>query len=461
MADLQLFAHPLATRGPTGIDDTGQQWLDGERPLEWDEGAAYHHQFGPGGRKLIQKDDCLGWLDQTAAWDEEDEHTGDILLHPSFAEERSLSPDFFERPNEAWRSSQFYQSDHMASLGESSQLMDALKSGLPLTVIEQYDANIFSKQIFPLTGQEIVLEEDRRLIPSILRKLCEADMWKLTDESEDANPVGDIRRRWKLARRGANGYNFYLKWMLSRRDVCKGLFPQLSNLSWYLDGVKNWYKVGRVWVRGTMGITGLQHMVNELWGPGYVLHQRNPESWFNRAVTQGPDRMLHMTLKCQHADHSQREGREDSRCTECSMTARILDMGYVSTAYFIRFVEPQYLVDVFGSIYPSGCNDFHKHIYWLMEHITTCNLHMLKTEENPPDYAAISARNRPCFAKYDAFVKATDVRLMAAARKRLASHTSHQRELMLSEGSLFDSFEGEPSMDLRGEQQEVGWDINW
>ena len=96
-----------------------------------------------------------------------------------------------------------------------------------------------------------------------------------------------------------------------------------------------------------------------------------------------------------------------------------------------------------------------------MEHITTCNLHMLKTEENPPDYAAISARNRPCFAKYDAFVKATDVRLMAAARKRLASHTQHQGELMLSEGSLFDSFEGEPSTDMRGEQQEFSWDINW
>lgn len=472
MADLQLWGHPLVTHGPIGVDDTGQQWLNGERPVEWNEGEACRYQFGADGGKLTTKDDWLGWLDQSAGWDAEDERTGDILLHPTFAEERASSPDPFERPNESWRHSEFYQSDRMASLGESSQLEEALKSGLPLTTVEQYDSNIFSKQLFPMTGQEIVLEEDRRLVPSILRKLSEADMWELIDGglslgidgAGDAAPVGDIRRRWKLARKGANGYNFYLRWMLSRRDVCKRLFPQLSNLLWYLNSVKDWCKVGRVWVRGTMGITGLQLMVRQLWGPGYSLHQRCPESWFYQASRPGPDRILHMTLKCHHTEISQREGREDSRCTECCMTARLFDMGYISTAYFIRFIETQYLVDVFDSVYPSACSDFHKHIYWLMGHITNCSLHMFheNIENNPPDFAAIAMRNRPCFAKYDAFVKATDVMLLAAARKRLASHTPHQRELLLSEGSLFDyDFEGEPSTDLRGEQQEFYWDINW
>ena len=466
MADLQLWSHSLVTRGPIGIDDTGQQWLNGERPLEWDEQAACRRQFGADGWKLTTKDDELGWLDDglSTGWNAEDERTGDILLHPGFAEERASSPDPFERPNESWRQSEFFQSDRNASLGESSQLVEALKSGLPLTTVEQYDSNIFSKQLFPTTGQEIVLEEDRRLVPSILRKLSEADMWELIDGTTDANPVGDIRRRWKLARRGPNGYNFYLRWMASRREVCKRFFPQLSNLLWYLDGVGgvDWYKVGRVWVRGSMGITGLQLMVKELWGPGYILHQRCPESWFNRATKRGPDRILHMTLKCHHIGNSHWEGREDSRCTECCMTARLFDMGYVSTAYFIRFIEAQYLVDVFDSVYLSACSDFHKHIYWLMEHITHCGLHMLQAEDNPPDYAAISVRNRPCFAKYDAIVKATDAKLLAAARKRLASHTMHQKELLLSEGSLFDyDFEGEPSTDLRGEQQEFHWDVNW
>ena len=461
MADLQLFLHPLATQGPTGIDDTGQHWLDGERPYEWVEGRAREVQHGARGRLQTQKDDHLGWMDQGGMWMEE-EQSGDFLLHPSFAHERGDSPDMFEQPNEHWRNSEFYQSDWGTSLGETSQLQEALKSGLPLTVVEQYDANIFSNQLFPLTGQEIVLEEDRRLIPSALRKLRDTEMWDLTDRTAESEPVGDIRRRWRLARRGANGFQFYLNCMRERRVVCKRFFPGLHNLLWYLGSVKEWLKVGRVWIRGTMGITGLQLMICELWGPGYVLHQRRADSWFNRAVMQGPDRILHLTMKCHHTDSTQPEGAEGSKCFQCSMTSRIFEMGLVSTAYFFRFIEPQYQVDVFENIYPSACSDFHNQICWLMDHLTNCGLHGWQIGINPADLATISIRNQPCFAKYDAIVKASDVRHTARARNHLATHTLYQRELMLTEGLLLDpDFENEPSVDLRGEDGQFRWDINW
>ena len=34
MADLFVFEHPLALFGPTGIDDNGEEWLNGERPRD-------------------------------------------------------------------------------------------------------------------------------------------------------------------------------------------------------------------------------------------------------------------------------------------------------------------------------------------------------------------------------------------------------------------------------------------
>ena len=250
MADLELFAHPLVTDGPTGIDDNGEQWLNGERPYQRLEWSALRRQYGERRGDLVKKDDWLGWLNEETFWEVEDEFTGDALLQPAFYQKRSQSPDLFndERPGETWRNSDFFQSDRPATLLECSQLEEALKSGLPMTSVEQYDAQIFSKQLFPHIGQEIVVEEDRRVLPSRLRMLTQSGMEKLSAAAQEEDPVGGIYLRWKLARKGpnGNGFDFYLKWLRSRRGVCRRFFPGLSNLHWYLDSVEEWLRVGGV-----------------------------------------------------------------------------------------------------------------------------------------------------------------------------------------------------------------------
>ena len=37
MVNVQFFLHPLVSEGPNGEDDIGEHWLDGERPLRWEE----------------------------------------------------------------------------------------------------------------------------------------------------------------------------------------------------------------------------------------------------------------------------------------------------------------------------------------------------------------------------------------------------------------------------------------
>ena len=113
MADLELFAHPLVTEGPIGIDDNGEQWLNGERPYQRLEERALRRQYGERRRDLVKKDDWLGWLNDETFWEVEDEFSGDALLQPAFYQKRSQSPDMFidERPGETWRNSGFFQSD--------------------------------------------------------------------------------------------------------------------------------------------------------------------------------------------------------------------------------------------------------------------------------------------------------------------------------------------------------------
>lgn len=463
MADLELFAHPLVTEGPIGIDDNGEQWLNGERPYQRLEERALRRQYGERRRDLVKKDDWLGWLNDETFWEVEDEFSGDALLQPAFYQKRSQSPDMFidERPGETWRNSDFFQSDRPASLLESAQLEEALKCGLPLTVVEQYDSEIYSRQLFPRIGQEIVLDEDRRLLPSSLKRLTHSGMEKLYASTQEDDPVGGIYLRWKLARRGVDGFDLYLKWLRSRRAACRRFSPALHNLLWYLNNTEEWLRVEGLWVRGSMAISGLQLMLCKLWGVGYALHQRQAGSWFRRAVEPGPERILHMTIKCQHADSEELEGVEGSRCFQCSKIARIFEMGYVATAYFLRYIEPQFASDVFAQIYPTACVEFHSQIYWLMQHLTNCSrLCSTLTRNASPNAIALA---QPCFYEHDELVKASDAKLTAMARKRLAAHTTHQCELFLTEGCLEDSdYEGEPpSLDTRGEDAAFHWDINW
>ena len=464
MADLQLLDHPLVRAGPTGIDDTGQEWLNGERPMLWREGDAHRRQFGKRGEKMVQKDDWVGWLDGSQHPNEEidGEDMANLVLQPGFAAEREPIVDPFERPGESWRITEFYQSDRRTSMGEGSQPEEVLNAGLPLTTVQQFDCSIFSRKIFPTIGQEIVLEEDRRILPEVLRKLNMKDAQELTERTTDQKSVGEIAWRWRLSRKGRSGFPTYAKWMRTRRAACRWKFPGLQNLLWYLDSTKTWMRIGRISVRGTMSVTGLQLLIAELWGPGYSLHQRREGSWFNRATAGGPDRILHLTLKCQHTDSTQAEGVEGSRCWMCGMVCRLFEMGFIDTAHFFRYIEPQHMLDVFENIYSFACRNFHEQIFNLITHLGDCDMHHSDGygEELTPE--AASRQNRACFSKHDASVKAADVRLMAQARKRLAWHTDYTRELLLCEGSVLDSaYEQEASIDMRGEDDWFDWDVNW
>ena len=465
MADLEVFLHPLATRGPVGVDETGQEWLNGERAIEWGEAEVWGVQFQEEGRLMEQKDDWVGWLesgDQLPGWYEDEEDTFTFaLFQPGFAAERVDTPEMFERPGESYRALNFHQADYRCSLGEGSQLEETHKSGLPLTCVEQYECGIYSRKIYPTIGQEIVLEEDRRILPRILRLLTGAEAQELYDEH--GGSIGDMALRWKLSRKGRGGFGFYLRWMQTRRAACRHFFPGLHNLLWYLEATKTWITLGGVSLRGTMSITGLQLVLTELWGPGYILHQREDGSWFRRASIAGPDRILHLTLKCQHTDSSQAEGVEGSRCWMCGMVVRLFEMGYTETSHFCRYIEPQYMADVFEYIYPSACVEFHKQINDITTHLTNCTLHRLQPHDVGLTPREIAHRNRACFSNHDAAVKSSDVALMASARKRLATHTRHERELLLTEGCVLDSDyeQQEPSIDARGEDGCFYWSVNW
>ena len=461
MADLQLYHHPLSTQGPTGNDNTGEEWLNGERPMHWPEEEAWSIKFSERGMRMDEKDDALGVLDDGPEPQYPDEtvegHSHDFLLQPGFAAERVESPDIFERSAETWRNTNYFQADRGASLGEESQVEEASKSGLPLTTVEQYDCGIFSRQLFPLIGQEIVLGEDQRVLPASLRQLSAEDV---QDYSVEDYSIGEVGWRWTLSKKGRNGFRTYLRWMRSRRAVCKRYFPGLHNLSWYLESTNDWIRVGRTSVRGTFAITGLQLMIRDMWGPGYSQYQSQPGSWFQRAMDAGPNRILHLTLKCQHKDNSQTEGVEGSRCWCCGITARFFEMGYIETSHFFRYIEHQHLRDVFDDVYPSACSEFHEQMCQLMTHLANCDMHLPQSSMLNP--AVIPLRSSLCFPQHDANVKASDVRLMARARKRLARNTDYQREQLLSEGSvLCEDYEDEPSTDLRGEGGAFHWDVNW
>ena len=433
----------------------------------WSEGDAFRTQFSKRGKRMVQKDDWLGWLDGAdwgVGWDQEteDEHTGDLLLHPGFAAVREDSPDIFEQTGERWRNTNFYHFDRGTSLGEGSKPEEIQKAGLPLTVVEQFDRGIFSRKMFPTIGQEIVLEEDSRILPQALQKLNMKEVQELVEGTTDQNSVGEIGWRWRLSRKGRAGFSTYMRWMRTRRASIRWKFPALHNLCWYLDTTKTWMQIRRISVRGTMSITGLQLVIAELWGPGYALHQRREGSWFSRASAFGPDRILHLTLKCQHTDSTQPEGVEGSRCWMCGMICRLLEMGFVDTAHFFRYVEPQHMLDVFEDIYPFACQEFHEQIFNLMTHVGSCSMHLSHANGEGLSPDAVSRRNLSCFSKHDTSVIASDKRLMARARKRLAWHTDYKRELLLSEGSLLDpDFEQEPSIDMRGEDDCFHWDVNW
>ena len=397
------------------------------------------------------KDDDIGVLDD--GHPNERNLSNDFLLQPSFAGERANSPDMFEGTAETWRNTNYYQADRGVSLGEESRVEEAIKSGLPLTTVEQYDCRIFSRQIHPIIGQEIVLNEDKRVLPQELRRLRKEEM-------QERFGAG-VGWRWRLARKGRYGFATYLRWMRVRRAACKLHFPGLHNLSWYLDTTDGWMRVGQLKVRGTMAITGLQLMICEMWGPGYTLYQRSAGSWYQRAMQEGADRILHLTLKCQHKEWTLDEGVEGSRCWSCGIVARFFEMGYIATSHFFRYIEQQYLRDVFQDVYPTACNEFHKQMIWLMTHLANCDLHTL-AQTNGLDPAAISQRNRFCFSNYDAEVRASDWGLMMRARKRLAWSTGCQREHLLSEGSIFASYSSdEPSLDLGRGENDFDWDYNW
>ena len=135
-------------------------------------------------------------------------------------------------------------------------------------------------------------------------------------------------------------------------------------------------------------------------------------------------------------------------------------MGYIETSHFFRYIEHQYLRDVFDDVYPSACIEFHEQMCQLMTHLANCDMHLPQSSMLNP--AVIPLRSRLCFPQHDANVKAADVRLMVRARKRLASNTDYQREQLLSEGSvLCEDYEDEPSTDLRGEGGAFHWDVNW
>ena len=456
MADLFVFEHPLALFGPTGIDDNGEEWLNGERPrdLQADQWAdAWWIRFSERGKRMGEKDDALGVLD--VGHPHEQFRSNDFLLQPSFRAERAESPDMFEGTQETWRNTDYFQADRGTSLGEETHVKEAIKSGLPLTTVEQYDCRIFSRQIYPTIGQEIVLNEDKRVLPEVLETL----------DSDELNDHRNVWWRWRLSKKGKTGFSTYLRWMRSRRAVCKLQFPGLHNLSWYLESTDGWMRVGRTTVRGTMCITGLQLLISEMWGPGYLQYQRHPGSWFQRAMEDGAERILHLTLKCQHEDEQERpqdEGVEGSRCWFCGIVARFFEMGYISTSHFFRYIERDHMRDVFHDVYPSACKEFHKQMCQLTTHLANCDMHLPQANGPNLNPAAISLRNRPCFSKHDAEVRASDQRLMMRARKRLAWNTGSQREHLLSEGSMFASYEGEVSIDLRGEDNDAfNWHYDW
>lgn len=467
MADLDLYYHPLVMFGPTGEDDDGREWLNGERPIYRTEEAAHLVQWGERRQQLIQKDDWIGFLSDEsnggeAGWEGE-ENSPERLLKNSFFFKSSL-PDVFDvPPGKLWRKSVFYPASFSSSLSENSQLGEAMKVDLPLTLVDQYDAGIFSRKRYPQIGQEIDIGEDPRLLPQRLRQLDMAGMLKLFQSmsTHEAELPGSIELRWKMAKKGRSGFGLYLRHLKNRRAACRRFFPALHNLDWYLSSTEEWLKLRGVWIRGTCAVSGLQLLLYSLWGVGYALHQGQAGSWWRRALHAGRERILHMGLKCQHTHVTEQEGEEIATCVDCSKIKRIFEMGFVDTAYFLRYVEPHLAPDIFGHIYQPACEAFYGQIYKLMSHLSNCSRGCSEITTNSTD--AVLEACHPCFTDHDDEVRDADMRLSAMARKRLASHTEYQREHLLSEGCLAEAkYENEsPSLDVRDEHCSFDYDINW
>ena len=420
MADLQFFLHPLVSEGPNGEDDIGEHWLDGERPLRWEEEDLWRRiPGGPreeeGARISGEKDDRLGWCDEFYP-----DILPDALLQPGFAAVRNnpaADPDLWEPPGEIWRNTDFFQEDRDASLGEQSSLQEALKSGLPLSVVEQYDRQIFSFQLYPNIGQEIVINEDSRILPTNLEAMSEEHARKISKKGE-AGGVGLISWRFWLAKKGVRGFAHYTRWMRWRRSACGRKYPGQHNLSWYLDSVRSRSN-------GSIGGSGLQLMISEMWGPGYTQHQRRIGSWFRRAVTGGADRILHLTIKCQHRGSDCSEGKEISRCGNCSLTARIFDMGFICTALFFRYIAVEHLRDVFEHVYPFACDGFYEQLGWLMNHLATCPMHLPLAEGEDVE----QRQNVACFSKLDRRFRKLDYCLLTHAQTLTGTRYPTRSEL--------------------------------
>ena len=68
MADLEFRFHPLGCEGPDGEDDEAKAWLDGNRPIYWnEEGAARRQSDRHPDRVRDGKDDRLGLLEAASS----------------------------------------------------------------------------------------------------------------------------------------------------------------------------------------------------------------------------------------------------------------------------------------------------------------------------------------------------------------------------------------------------------
>ena len=453
MADLEFRFHPLGCEGPDGEDDEANAWLDGNRPIYWNEEEAARRQSDRHPDRVRDgKDDRLGLLDEDEEhWADfnEEELPLELLMYDHFVEERVMDP--VDESMGPQTTTQYFHPAYTTSICEGSEnLEQAHREVHPLSHVDQYSARIFTRRRYPDIGQTLATGERRPLLPSVLKDRRSAEEAKL-EAGEDC------QKRFQLARLAnspedidvLNGYMLVIDTMRGRRQFWGRYYPSLNNMDWYLNASAGyvayleWYHnsggsrllMGARELYIPMSLCGVQLVIADTWREGYEAHQTKRGSWFARATRPEGERILQLMFKCPHMWPSMSECNEYSICQSCAMLVRFVDMGFLRLACFMRFVQPQHQSVVFDYIYPLACEKMHKLFAWLYTHVNNCSLHPNSFEEawmvDP------SARSQ-CFKLFDRHTSSADDFLLAEARKRLAARTQWQLEHLMTEGSLFD-----------------------
>ena len=456
MADLEYRFHPLGCEGADGEDDEARTWLDGNRPIYWNEEEAKRRQSDRHPDRVRDgKDDRLGLLDEDEDWSDfnEMEMPLEVLMYDHFVEERVMDP--LDESMGPQTTSQYFHPGYNTTMCEGSENVEEAHRELqPLSYVEQYSARIFTRRRHPDIGQTLATGERRALLPVELR-----NRW--TSEEAKLEAGEECEKRWELARLGGsvedldvlNGYMLVIDTMRERRQFWGPYFPSLSNMEWYLNSSAGyvayleWYRnsAGSQVLMGArelyipMSLCGVQLVIAEAWGGegrgGYDAHQTMRGSWFARATRAEAERILQLMFKCPHTRPSMAECNEYSICDPCGMLVRFADMGFLRLACFMRFVQAQHQSAIFDYIYPLACEKMYKLFGWLYTHVNKCPHHPASFNEARMVNRAVRAQ---CFKLFDRHTSSADDFLLAEARKRLAARTRWQLEHLMSEGSLFD-----------------------